>query len=123
MAEPQPDEDEEPDPEDPADPDVEKGKAYNQPKHTIESVSAMSDEELHHLMGHKQQMAEARKGLEEASKLTGKARQHAEDRIHEILTPRIYGGEFKYLASDAMDKVKRETGKEALANDSPSSVL
>ena len=121
MARPE-DEDEEPDPEEPVDPDMNKVYSKQAPP-TIEHLSSLSDEELHHLMGHKKVISEARDGISEAMKLTGKAREHAENRVQDMFTPHIYGGEFKYLAQDAKDKVKHESGEDARNDTSPSSVL
>jgi hypothetical protein len=118
-----PDEEEDPpDPEDPADPDVQKEyKAPNTPK--LEHLSEMSDEELHKMLGHHKTLEEVRKGVEEAMKLTGAARTHAEDRVKEMFTPHIGGYEFKYLAEDAKRAARKKDGKSALDDDSPASVM
>jgi hypothetical protein len=121
MAKPD-DENGEPDPEGPADPDTQK-EYIEKETPSIEHLAGLSDEELHHMLGHKKVLEEARAGLAEAQKLTGKARDHAEKRIEEMFTPHIYGGEFKYLAEDARRAVKDKSKEAALNDTSPSSVL
>lgn len=89
---------------------------------SIESILKLSDAELHDLLGHHKELEDVRKGLSEAAKLTGKAREEAENRIEDMFRPKVYTGELKYLAEDAKRRVKMDA-KMALEDDSPASVV
>jgi hypothetical protein len=90
---------------------------------SIESIQALSDDEIHTLLGHKKDLENVRKGLTETAKLTGKAREYAEKRIQDWFTPHVYAGDFKYLAEDAVRATAKKTAKDALNDTSPCSVL
>lgn len=90
---------------------------------SIDTIAALSDDELLEVMGFKRQIAEARKALAEMQKLTGDARKYAEERIVSMFTPHVYPSEFKYIVEDAQRKAKKQDGKAALCDCSPCSVL
>lgn len=90
-------------------------------KHTIESLKGMADAELAGLLGHPQELEQFKDGLKEADALKGKARETVEDQIAEMLTPHVYPGEIRHMVASA--KRKEQTGKDALADCCPCSVI
>lgn len=73
-------------------------------KHTLEELKSKSDAELLEMLGFKNQLDEFKESLAEAEKLKGKAKEHVEDRVNEMLTPRIYPGDLKYAVKSAQRK-------------------
>jgi|SRR5215469_12355358 len=94
-------------------------------KPSIESIAALSDSDLHELLGHNKDLKDVREGIAAAQALTGKAREYAEGRIDDWFRPKVYTGDFKYLAEDAKRRVAQEkkSAKAALDDDSPCSVI
>ena len=86
---------------------------------TIENLAALTDEELGDLLGHPKQLENARDAIEELQKLTGKAREWANERIADMFLPDVSANRLKYLAEDA----KLATKEGALDDSRPSSVL
>jgi len=90
---------------------------------SIETIAALSDDELMELLGMKKQLADVRKAIKELETLTGKAKEYAEERIMDWFTPRVDTYSFKYLAEDAKRAASKKDGKAALDDCSCGSVL
>jgi hypothetical protein len=91
------------------------------PKIRIKDLKTKSDAELLELLGYTNKLAEFKTNIAEADKLTGKARELVEQRVQDMMTPNVYPTEIKWAIEDATRKSKG--GKEALADDSPDSVM
>jgi hypothetical protein len=90
----------------------------------VKDLVGKSDEELIELFGFKEKVANAKEELEKIDKLSGKAREEAESRISKMFEPHVYPDEFKWIREDAERAARRkQTGKEALCDCSPASVL
>jgi hypothetical protein len=78
----------------------------------IADLKKKTDAELIELFGYDRKLEDFKEALEEGDKLTGKAREKVEDRINEMLTPRVYPEDLKYTVESAKRSAK--TGKEAM---------
>lgn len=74
----------------------------------IDTLKAMDDAALMKKMGLTSQLEEFKTALDEASKLTGKARKYVLDDLERQLEPRIYGDSLKWRVEEAK---KRASGK------------
>lgn len=93
-------------------------------KVTIKDLVGKSDEELMEVFGFKEKVANAKEELAKIDKLTGKAREDAEERISRMFEPHVYPDEFQWIRESAERKAKaKQSGKEALCDCSPASVL
>lgn len=90
---------------------------------TIEGLMKLSDAELLDLLGYNRKLAQVREDLAEMSKLTGKARELAEEKVERLLTPDISEYQFRYALEDAQREAKPKTAKAAYEADSPASVV
>lgn len=84
---------------------------------SIDTLVALSDDELAHILGFDTQIKRVRDSLTEMQKLTGEKRQKAEEEIVKIFTPHISAGDFSY----ALDCATME--HDHMSSDEPSSVL
>ncbi len=91
-------------------------------KMTIDRLQSMTDEELAEAFGFNEKLSQAKEGIAQLSKLKGKARSEAEDRIQKMFEPNVYPDEFKWIAEDAKRKVSN-TKDDALSDDSPRSIV
>jgi len=89
---------------------------------SVENLAKLSDNELATLFGLTKQLEDIKKAIKEMQTLTGKAREYAEERIENMLTPHIYPGDVKYIVEDAKRSVKKDA-KTEMCNCSPDSVL
>jgi hypothetical protein len=92
------------------------------PQYTIKDLQAKTDQELMDLLGLTNTLNGFKEDLGEADALKGKAREDVEERINDMLNPRIYPNDLSYAIEDAKRRAAK-TGKEALADDSPASVM
>lgn len=90
-------------------------------RYTLEDLKNKTDAEFYELFGYDRQVAEFKDTLSEAEKLPPKGKEKVEDRLNEMLSPRIYPEDLKYTVESA--KRKEQSGKEALCDCSPASVL
>ena len=88
---------------------------------TIKSLVTKSDEELMGLLGYQEKVVEFKKNLKEADSLSGKPREKVEAAVARMFTPNIYPDDLKYTIESA--KRAGKSGKEALCDCAPSSVL
>lgn len=90
----------------------------------IKDLVGKTEEELLDLFGFQDKVKDAKEELGKMDKLEGKARELAEERIERMFEPHVYPDEFKWIREDAERAAKRkQTGKEALCDCSPSSVI
>lgn len=92
------------------------------PKSSVEELLALDDPALMEALGLTRQLESAKENLQKISKLTGKAREFADSRLEELLTPRIGDNNLRYLVEDA-ERIAKKGGKEALNDCSPCSVM
>lgn len=90
-------------------------------KMTLEELAGLDDQETLELLGFAEKADAFKKKIEEARKLKPSQKAYVEERINKMLTPNIYGDEVDWAIRDA--KRKEQTGKEAMADDTPESVL
>jgi len=90
-------------------------------KPTPEALLKLSDAELMQLLGMDKTLNEVKTAMQEASKLTGKAREYILERLDRMFTPNVYPHDFKYMVEDA--KRKNATGKDAKQDCCCTSVL
>lgn len=90
---------------------------------TIEKLAKMTDQQLLAAFGFLEQLATAKEQIAEMNKLTGDAREKAQDRIEEMFAPKVYPNEFKYIVESAKRQAKKGTGQDELCNCDPCSVL
>jgi hypothetical protein len=90
----------------------------------IKTLRAMDDAQLLDILGLVNTLNDFKEDLEEADKLSGKAREEVQERINNMLSPRIYPGDLGYAIEDAQRRAKKnQSGKDAMADESPSSVI
>lgn len=90
----------------------------------IEKIMGLSDTELSHLLGHTRKLEQVKEDVHAMHKLTGKARELAEEKLERLLTPEIGEHQFRYALEDAQREAKpHKTGPEAYADASPTSVV
>lgn len=80
---------------------------------TPEALLKLSDVELMELLGMNRQLKEAKKNLAEMAKLTGKAKEFAEERLSRMLTPDVRASEFSWILEDARRKNKTAADEKA----------
>lgn len=90
-------------------------------KYSIKALLAMTPEQQLEVFGLNDELEEIIERLQEADKLSGKPRQDVEDEIQEMFEPNIDGDRIRWAIEDA--KRRNATGKQALADGSPCSVL
>lgn len=90
---------------------------------TIEGLMKLSDAQLMDVLGMSRRLAQVREDLTEMSKLTGKARELAEEKVERLLTPDISESSFRWALQDAQNEAKPKTAKAAYESDSPASVV
>jgi hypothetical protein len=90
---------------------------------SIATISALSDAELHDLLGHNKELKDVREAIAELQTLKGEARKFAENRIEDMFSPKVYAGSLKYLPDDARRAAKDKSKSAALNDSSPGSVL
>jgi hypothetical protein len=90
----------------------------------IKDLVKKTPDELLEIFGFKDKVAKAQEEIQKMDKLEGKARTIAEERIERMFEPHVYPDEFQYIRESAEREAKRkQTGKEALCDCSPCSVL
>jgi hypothetical protein len=87
----------------------------------IKALLKLDDTGLAEILGFNRKVAAFREDLQEADKLTGKAREEVQERVDEMLTPNVYPGDLGYAIERATRK--KQSGKEALADCSCTSVM
>lgn len=91
---------------------------------TIEQLAAMNDAQLAKALGLDQKVTTARKALDEAAKLSGKAKEYAEERIKRMFSPPDYAlSDLSHVVEDAKRTAKRSAREELADEPSPGSVL
>lgn len=80
---------------------------------TPENLLKLSDAELMDILGMTRQLKEAKKNLAEMTKLTGKAKEFAEERLSRMLTPNVNASEFSWILEDARRKNKTAADEKA----------
>lgn len=84
---------------------------------SISELAAMDDAALSEILGYNQQISSAREDFAKLSTLKGEARAEAEDRIQNMLSPKIYASDLGYLYDDLKRKSKKgQSADEALAD-------
>jgi hypothetical protein len=80
---------------------------------TAEALLKLSDAELMEILGMNRQLKEAKENLAELSKLTGKAKEFADERIARMLTPDVRATEFSWILEDAKRRNKTAADEKA----------
>lgn len=80
---------------------------------TPENLLKLSDAELMDVLGMTRLLKEAKKNLTEMTKLTGKAKEFAEERLARMLTPDVRASEFSWILEDARRKNKSAADEKA----------
>lgn len=91
-------------------------------KYSIASLLALTPEQQLETFGLNDKLEEIQEYLGEMSKLTGKSREEAERIVSDMFTPDIDSHRMKWALEDAK-RVGKQTGKQALCDCAPSSVL
>ena len=86
----------------------------------IAELAAMTDEQLMDIFGFKAKLEDAKEKLAEMAKLDGKAREYAEERIENMLTPNIYTSDMGWIVEDAKRHAKKKSGQEEYCDCKPS---
>lgn len=88
---------------------------------TISRLAAMNDEELAQVLGMTQKFQDTKAQIQTLNGIKGEGRKYAEQRISEMLTPRVY--DLDYIVEAAQRKNSKKDAKAALNDCSPCSVL
>lgn len=78
----------------------------------IKSLMALDDSELSAKLGFARRIEEFKESLQTADGLEGDARKRVNDRIEEMLNPRIYTEDLKYTVESAQrEAARKKSGK------------
>lgn len=90
---------------------------------TIDELVAMDDSSLMEVFGFTQKLKAAKEDLKELATLGGKAREDAEERVANMLTPNIYPSDFQFIYEDVTRKNKDGQAELDDPTPAPASVL
>lgn len=91
-------------------------------KYSIDSLLALTPEQQLETFGLNDKLEEIREYLGEMAKLEGKSREEAERIVTDMFTPEIDPHRMKWALEDAK-RAGKQTGKQAMCDCSPTSVL
>lgn len=92
---------------------------------TIEEAAKFDDAQIADLLGHQQEIVNFKEEITELNKLTGAARDEADELWYDRIKPSISSFSIKYIKEDALRSVKtdKELGQDVMDSAEPSSVL
>lgn len=88
---------------------------------TISRLAGMNDDELAQVLGLTQKFQDTKAQIQTLNGIKGEGRKYAEQRISEMLTPRVY--DLDYIVESAQRKNSKKDAKAAMNDCSPCSVL